>query len=86
MTKQREATQATNGVRLAPMVNEAYLETQDLAAARKAIEAERTDRINRASQRINVILAEEHCQLVAVPTLTPDGRIVALVQLQVSPE
>ena len=53
----------------------------DVTQAQAVIEAERQQRAERCAQRIAALLAAERCQIVAVPQLTADGRIVATVQI-----
>jgi len=53
----------------------------DIAEAQSILEKDRQTRAERASQRILAILEEERCNLTAVPQLTPDGRITAIVQI-----
>ena len=53
----------------------------DVNAARAALDADRQARAERAAQRIQAVLVEERCQLVAAPQLTADGRVVAAVQV-----
>lgn len=53
----------------------------DVATAQAAIDADRQARVERAVQRIQEILDAERCRMVPVPQLTPDGRVVAIVQI-----
>jgi len=55
--------------------------TYDVTAAQAALDADRQARVDRAAARIQAVLAEERCQIVAVPQITADGRIVAVVQI-----
>ena len=55
--------------------------TYDVQAAQAVIEAERQQRAERCAQRIAALLEAERCQIVAVPQITADGRIVAAVQI-----
>ena len=41
----------------------------------------RTERVNDCSRKIAEILETYNCDLVAVPQINADGRIVAIVQL-----
>ena len=45
------------------------------------VEADRQQRIKAAAEAVQVALAEHGCDLVAVPQIAPDGRVVAVVQL-----
>ena len=53
----------------------------DVTQARAALDADRQQRAERCAQRIAALLEAERCQIVAVPQLTADGRIVAAVQI-----
>lgn len=53
----------------------------DVTQAHAAIDADRQARARQALARIQAVLEEERCQLVAVPQLTADGRVVAVVQV-----
>lgn len=57
------------------------LQIIDIGAAQAAIEADRQQRAESAAREIQAVLACYRCQLVAVPQLTPDGRIVAVSQI-----
>jgi Holliday junction resolvasome RuvABC endonuclease subunit len=39
------------------------------------------EKLKRVSEQIAAILRENECDLVAIPQFTPDGRVVAVVQL-----
>lgn len=43
------------------------------------IRAWRDERIKRVTEGIGAILATENCELQAMPSFTPDGRIVAQI-------
>ena len=58
--------------------------TYNVTQAQAIIEAERQQRAERCAQRIAALLAEERCQLVALPSFTDDGRITAAVQIVAS--
>ena len=45
------------------------------------VEQDKARRIEAAAAAVQAALREHGCDLVAVPQLTPDGRIVAVVQL-----
>lgn len=53
----------------------------DIGAAQAAIEADRKRRAEAAARALQAVLARYRCQLVAVPQLTTDGRIVAVSQI-----
>lgn len=55
--------------------------TYTVEAAQAAIEADKQARITRTAQRIRAILDEDHTDLLAVPQLNADGRVVAVVQI-----
>jgi hypothetical protein len=57
------------------------VEPIDIGAAQAAIEADRQQRAESAAREIQAVLARYRCQLVAVPQLTSDGRIVAVSQI-----
>ncbi len=44
------------------------------------------DRVEQAAQAIQDILKQYHCAIIAVPSLTNDGRIVATVQIVARPD
>lgn len=54
--------------------------TYDAQAARLAIEADRRERLQRAAERVQVILAEERVDIIAHPQYTDDGRTIAIVR------
>jgi hypothetical protein len=45
------------------------------------LDADRQKRASAAAQAINALLVENNCELVAVPQLTQDGRIMATAQI-----
>jgi len=51
------------------------------AQARLALAADMQARLRACSQEIVEVLERHGCQLAAVPMLTPDGRVVAQVQI-----
>lgn len=53
----------------------------DVSAARKALALDNQQRVERCARRIQQIVQEEGCDLVARPVITPDGRVVAEVQI-----
>jgi len=53
--------------------------TTEQAAA--LVEADRQRRVQAAAEAVAAALREHNCDLVAVPMITPDGRIVAQVQV-----
>ena len=53
--------------------------TPEQAAA--LVEADKQRRIKAAAKAVQAALAEHGCDLVAVPQIAPDGRVVAVVQL-----
>lgn len=53
----------------------------DVATAQAALDADRTQRAGAAGREIQAVLAKYRCQIVAVPQLTQDGRIVAVSQI-----
>ena len=55
--------------------------TYDVTQAQAVIDAEHKQRAERCAQRIAALLEAERCQIVAVPQITADGRIVAAVQI-----
>ncbi len=55
--------------------------TTDTEAAKVMIEKERQERIKTCVDAIQVTLTANHCQLVAVPQINPDGRIIAIAQV-----
>jgi len=59
-------------------VNEPTMTTEQAAAL---VEADRQRRVQAAAEAVAAALREHNCDLVAVPMITPDGRIVAQVQV-----
>ena len=53
--------------------------TTEQAAA--LVEADKQRRMKLAAEAVQAALAEHGCDLVAVPQIAPDGRVVAVVQL-----
>lgn len=53
----------------------------DVAQAQAAIEADKRLRAEAAAAEIREVLARHNCELVAVPQLTADGRVAAVVQV-----
>ena len=49
--------------------------------AKMVLEADRMHRMTLCSEEIAAVLKRHGCQLVAVPMLSPDGRVVARVQV-----
>lgn len=45
------------------------------------VEADKQRRVQAAAEAVQAALRDHSCDLVAVPQLTPDGRVVAVVQL-----
>jgi len=45
------------------------------------VNADKQRRIKAAAEAVQAALREHNCDLVAVPMITPDGRIVAQVQV-----
>ena len=45
------------------------------------VEADRQRRAKLAAEAVQAALAEHGCELLAVPQITADGRVVAVVQL-----
>lgn len=45
------------------------------------VEADRQRRMKLAAEAVQAALAEYGCDLLAVPQIAPDGRVVAVVQL-----
>ena len=45
------------------------------------VEQDKQRRVEAAAAAVQAALREHGCDLVAVPQLTPDGRVVAVVQL-----
>lgn len=53
--------------------------TPEQAAA--LVEQDKQRRIKLAAEAVQAALAEHGCDLVALPQIAPDGRVVAVVQL-----
>jgi pyruvate/2-oxoglutarate dehydrogenase complex dihydrolipoamide acyltransferase (E2) component len=53
--------------------------TTEQAAA--LVEADKQRRMKLAAEAVQAALAEHGCDLLAVPQIAPDGRVVAVVQL-----
>jgi len=53
----------------------------DVVQAQAALDAERQARAERAHEEIKAALAKYKCDMVAVPQITPEGRVVAVVQV-----
>lgn len=53
----------------------------DVEVARVALEADRQARVKRAMTAIQMVLAQERCELRLLPQITSDGRIVAQAQI-----
>lgn len=49
--------------------------------ARKLVDADKQARVQAAAEAVAAILREHECDLVAVPQITPDGRVTAVVQI-----
>ena len=49
--------------------------------AAQLVEADKQERIKAAADAIQAALAAHNCDLVAVPTITPQGTLAAIVQL-----
>ena len=49
--------------------------------AAQLVEADKQRRVKLAAEAVQAALQEHQCDLVAVPQLAADGRIVAVVQL-----
>jgi len=52
-----------------------------LEQARQAMADDEQRRMTAAAQAIKEVLAEHRCEIVAVPQIAQDGRIVAVVQV-----
>jgi len=52
----------------------------DAQEAKKMIELEKAERMKRCVDRMNTILQEERCKIVAVPSIV-DGKIIAQAQV-----
>jgi hypothetical protein len=51
------------------------------AEAAQLVDADKQRRVQAAAKAVQDALAEYACDLVAVPQIAPDGRIVAVVQI-----
>jgi hypothetical protein len=51
------------------------------AEAERLIEADKRERAEAVSKIIQDALSAHRCELIGVPQIAPDGRIVALVQI-----
>ena len=49
--------------------------------ARKLVDADKAARVQKAADAVAAILREHDCDLIAVPQLTPDGRVTAVVTI-----
>jgi hypothetical protein len=56
-------------------------EKSDVEKAREAIDADRNARVARAAERIQNVLDEERCKVVAQPQINAEGRIVGVVHI-----
>ena len=45
------------------------------------VEADKQRRVKAAAEAVQAALAEHGCDLVALPQIAPDGRVVAVVQI-----
>lgn len=45
------------------------------------VEADKQRRVKLAAEAVQAALTEHGCDLVAVPQIAPDGRVVAVVQI-----
>ena len=82
MSEERQLTPAQPAeVSYSDLVHREERATYDVQAAQAVIDAEHKQRAERCAQRIAALLAAERCQIVAVPQLTADGRVVAAVQI-----
>ena len=52
------------------------------AEAAALVEADKHQRVKLAAEAVQAALAAHNCDLVAVPDITPDGRISAQVQVK----
>jgi len=53
----------------------------EIEEASKTIEADRRNRLKVASEAVERALKDNHCDLVATPQISSDGRVVAIVQI-----
>lgn len=51
------------------------------AEAVQLLDADKRQRVAAATEAVRAILLEYQCDIVAIPQIAPDGRIVALVQV-----
>jgi hypothetical protein len=51
----------------------------DINITEEQIRAWRNERIKRVTEGISAILATENCEVQAMPSFTPDGRVVAQI-------
>lgn len=51
------------------------------AAAAALVEADKQERVQAVANAVQAVLTEHRCDLLAVPQIAPDGRIVAAVQI-----
>ena len=56
-------------------------DTMTPTEAAALVEQDKARRIEAAAAAVQAALREHNCDLLAVPQLTPDGRVVAVVQL-----
>lgn len=49
--------------------------------ARKLVDADKQARVQAAAEAVAAILRERECDLVAVPQITADGRVTAVVTI-----
>ncbi len=54
----------------------------DATAARQLLKDKQAQRETACAAAIQAVLAEHHCALLAVPSITQDGRIVARIELR----
>lgn len=55
--------------------------TMTKADAAALIEQDKQQRVAAALAAIHAVLREHECDLISVPQVTPDGRIIAVVQV-----
>lgn len=53
----------------------------DATEARRLVDADKQRRVNAAAQAVQDALREHECDLIALPQIAADGRIVAVVQI-----
>ena len=63
-----------------PTIAEAQVVSME--EARTMVALEEQQRIQSCNNMIQQVLQKHNCQLVAFPQITPDGRVVAVVQIQ----